>query len=121
MEFDVAVTKLLEKKPNATIHTLERGLWWVTPERPLPQYLIDQNKNDPKKQPIQYWLRPNHSRGVVNTLSVVRSNNAFIETRNSSSETPAPPSLIKTRFSAGSSTTTRVIRFRFDNATGGQK
>src|ERR1041385_7184563 len=75
----VAVTKLLEKKSNATIHMLERGLWWFTPERPLPQYLIDQNKNDPKKQPIQYWPRPDHARGLVNMLSVVKTNNAFIE------------------------------------------
>ena len=75
----VAVTKLLEKTPNATIHMLERGLWWFTPERPLPQYLLDQNKNDPKKQPIQYWPRPNNSRGMLDLLSVVRSNNSFIE------------------------------------------
>ena len=75
----VAVTKLLEKVPHATIHMLERGLWWFTPERPLPQYLIDQNKNDPKTQPIQYWPRPNNSKGVIDMLSVVRSNNAFIE------------------------------------------
>src|SRR3954464_1275038 len=75
----VAGTKLLEKKPNATIHMLERGLWWFTPERPLPQYLIDQNKADPKAQPIQYWPRPNHSKGVLDLLSVVRSNNTFVE------------------------------------------
>ena len=75
----VAVTKLLEKVPHATIHMLERGLWWFTPERPLPQYLVDQNKNDPATQPIQYWPRPNNSKGVIDMLSVVRSNNAFIE------------------------------------------
>src|SRR5947209_10757658 len=75
----VAVTKLLEKVPHATIHMLERGLWWFTPERPLPQYLVDQNKNDPKTQPIQYWPGPNNSKGVIDMLSVVRSNNAFIE------------------------------------------
>jgi hypothetical protein len=75
----VAVTKLLEKVPHATIHMLERGLWWFTPERPLPQYLIDQNKADPKAQPIQYWPRPNHNKGVLDLLSVVRSNNTFVE------------------------------------------
>lgn len=79
----VAVTKLLEKKPNATILMLERGLWWFTPERPLPQYLLDQNKTDPKKQPIQYWPRPDHNKGVINLLSMVRTNNTLIEnTRN---------------------------------------
>ena len=40
----VAVTTLLEKRPNATIHMLERGLWWFTPERPLPHWLEEQNK-----------------------------------------------------------------------------
>ena len=73
----VAVTKLLEKKPNATIHMLERGLWWFTSERPLPDYI--KNQADPKKQPVQYWPRPNHSRGIVDLLSIVRTNNAFIE------------------------------------------
>src|SRR5437588_116738 len=34
----VAVTKLLEKVPHTTIHMLERGLWWFTPERPQPLY-----------------------------------------------------------------------------------
>jgi cholesterol oxidase len=75
----VAVTKLLEKTPNATIHMMERGLWWFTPERPLPDYVLNQNKTDPKKQPIQYWPRPNHSRGVIDMLSVVKTNNAAIE------------------------------------------
>src|SRR5215216_3340603 len=92
MEFDViiigtgfgasvAVTKLLEKNPNATIHMLERGLWWFTPERPLPQYLLDQNTTDPKKQPIQYWPRPDHNKGVINLLSMVRTNNTLIENK----------------------------------------
>lgn len=75
----VAVTKLLEKVPHATIHMLERGLWWFTPERPLPDFLVNQNKADPKAQPIQYWPRPNHSKGMIDLLSVVRSNNAVIE------------------------------------------
>ena len=75
----VAVTKLLEKKPDVRIHMLERGLWWFTSERPLPKYLTDQNQADPKKQPIQYWPRPNHSRGVLDMLSVVRTNNTAIE------------------------------------------
>src|SRR3982751_2906906 len=74
----VAVTKLLDKTPNATIHRLERGLWVFTPEPPLPPY-FDQFKNDPKKQPIQYWPRPNHSRGMVDLLAVVQTNNPIIE------------------------------------------
>ena len=90
MEFDViiigtgfgasvAVTKLLEKKPDARIHMLERGLWWFTMERPLPPFLEKEHKQDPAKWPIQYWPRPNHSRGIANMLSVVKTNNAFIE------------------------------------------
>lgn len=34
----VAITKLLEKRPNATIHMLERGLWWFTPEEATSPY-----------------------------------------------------------------------------------
>lgn len=75
----VAVTKLLEKVPHATIHMLERGLWWFTPERPLPDFLVNQNKADPKAQPIQYWPRPNHSKGLIDLLSVVRTNNTLVE------------------------------------------
>src|SRR5258708_6677980 len=75
----VGVTELLEKKPNATIHMLERGLWWFTSEPPLPPYIKKQQDLDPKKQPVQYWPRPNHRRGIVDLLSIVKSNNAFIE------------------------------------------
>src|SRR5215216_4521528 len=90
MEFDViiigtgfgasvAVSKLLEKKPDAKIHMLERGLWWFTTERPLPPFLEKEHNQDPAKWPIQYWPRPNHSRGIANMLSVVKTNNAFVE------------------------------------------
>lgn len=77
----VAVTKILEKVPHATIHMLERGLWWFTPERPLPDFI--KNQTDPKAQPVQYWPRPNNSKGIVDLLSVVRTNLAPVEnTRN---------------------------------------
>jgi choline dehydrogenase-like flavoprotein len=47
----VAVTKLLEKKPNATILMLERGLWWFTPERPFRSVLFFfEQKNHPRLQ-----------------------------------------------------------------------
>ena len=60
MEFDViiigtgfgasvAVTKLIEKKPDAKIHMLERGLWWFTTERPLPPFLEKEHKQNAKK------------------------------------------------------------------------
>jgi cholesterol oxidase len=75
----VAVTKLLEKKPNARIHMLERGLWWFTTERPLPPFLEKEHKQDPGKWPIQYWPRPNHNRGIASLLSMVKTNNAVIE------------------------------------------
>ena len=45
----------------------------------LPDFLVKQNQADPKAQPIQYWPRPNHNKGVIDLLSVVRSNNALIE------------------------------------------
>lgn len=68
----VAATKLVQK--GKTVLMLERGLWWFTPERPLPDYLKQRSQGDFPEQPIQYWPRPNHSKGLVDFLSVVRTN-----------------------------------------------
>lgn len=68
----VAATALAGK--NKKILMLERGVWFYTPERPLPDWIQKQNQGDPSNQPIQYWPRPDHSLGLADFLSVVRAN-----------------------------------------------
>ena len=63
---------------------LERGLWWYTPERPIPPYIL--NRNEPK----QYWPRPDHLFGVVDLLSVVRTNKEFVEGLRDIADRPQP-------------------------------
>src|SRR6266699_3920789 len=49
---------------------VERGVWWLTPE------LSAENPMNPflKTQPVQYWARPDHRRGLVDFLAVVKEN-----------------------------------------------
>ncbi len=72
----VAATKLVLEKHKKNVLMLERGVWWFTPERPLPKY-VTQPPNKP--QNIQYWPRPDHAKGVCDLLSVVKTNNDFVE------------------------------------------
>ena len=62
----VAVSSLRAKKKSVLM--LERGLWYFTPERPIPPYI--QNT----KQPIQYWPRPDHRDGLLDLLAMARTN-----------------------------------------------
>lgn len=66
----VAATRLAKK--NKRILMLERGLWWFTPERALPEYI--QKQTDSSRQPVHYWPRPDNNVGLVEFLSVVRAN-----------------------------------------------
>ncbi len=68
----VAATTLAGK--NKKVLMLERGAWWFTPERALPDYIQTQNQANPSNQPVQYWARPDHNLGLVDFLSVVRTN-----------------------------------------------
>jgi choline dehydrogenase-like flavoprotein len=61
----VAVSHLI-KKPERQILMLERGTWWFSPERQLPPRLVN--------EPLQYWPRPNHGKGVIDLLSLVHTN-----------------------------------------------
>jgi len=69
---NVAATKLARK--NKKVLMLERGSWWFTPERGLPDYITKQNQSNPSNQPVQYWPRPDNTLGVADFLSVVRAN-----------------------------------------------
>ncbi len=62
----VAVTALRAKGKRVLM--LERGLWFFTPERPIPPYV--QNT----KQPVQYWPRPDHRDGLTDLFAMARTN-----------------------------------------------
>src|SRR5918912_2388772 len=49
----VAVTTLLERKPGLNVLILERGVWWLSPDRPKPDYLAEN-----PAEPTQYYARP---------------------------------------------------------------
>ncbi len=68
----VAATQLIQK--NKKVLMLERGLWWFTPDRPIPPYILERSKGDRAEQPVQYWPRPNHRDGLIDFLAVVRTN-----------------------------------------------
>jgi len=71
--FGATVLAVDQSNKNKTVFILERGLWWLTPElsaeNPMPPYL----KSHPTTQPIQYWPRPDHRRGLIDFLSVVKA------------------------------------------------
>src|SRR5262249_32895541 len=68
----VAATQLAAK--GKKILMLERGLWWFTPERPVPDWILQRSQGDAPEQPVQYWPRPDHAEGLVDFLAVVRTN-----------------------------------------------
>jgi cholesterol oxidase len=71
--FGATVLAVDQSNKNKSVFILERGLWWLTPElsaeNPMPPYL----KSHPTTQPIQYWPRPDHRRGLIDFLSVVKA------------------------------------------------
>jgi cholesterol oxidase len=73
----VAATELARRGKRVLM--LERGLWWYSPERPLPPYLQQRSQGDNPEQPIQYWARPNNNSGLLDFFSVVRTNSRGIE------------------------------------------
>jgi len=72
----VAASLLSGKKKNVLI--LERGTWWVTPEKlgqpptttkdPIPIWAKKQNP----EQPVQYWPRPDHKDGLLDLFACIR-------------------------------------------------
>src|SRR6267154_5040773 len=69
--FGASVLAMDQSAKGKSVLILERGLWWSTPEltaeNPLNPYL----KSHPNTQPVQYWPRPDHRRGLIDFLSVV--------------------------------------------------
>ena len=68
--FGVTVLALDQAGKGKTVLILERGVWWnspeVTAENPMSAYL--------KMQTVQYWPRPDHRRGLVDFLGIVKAN-----------------------------------------------
>ena len=68
--FGACVAAIDQAKKGKRVFILERGVWWLTPE------LSVENPMNPflKTQPVQYWPRPDHRRGLVDFLAVVQAN-----------------------------------------------
>ena len=72
----IAATLLAKQKKNVLM--LERGTWWVTPEKlgkppasaksPIPEWA----KTTVPPQPVQYWPRPDHKEGLLDLFAAVR-------------------------------------------------
>src|SRR5216683_7249254 len=67
--FGAAVAAIDQAGKGKTVFILERGVWWLTSE------LSAENPMNPflKTQPVQYWPRPDHRRGLVDFLAVVKA------------------------------------------------
>src|SRR5215211_3746245 len=70
----VTVSRLVEQ--GMTVLLLERGTWWVTPEKlgspPAggPPPLVEWARQN--GQPVQYWPRPDHREGLLDLFASVR-------------------------------------------------
>ncbi len=62
----VAATQLTENNHKLRVLMIERGCWWFSPERPFPAFL--------KTQPVEYWPRPDHNKGLIDFLAAVTTN-----------------------------------------------
>lgn len=85
---NVVASNLAARLPNTTgkpqILMLERGVWWFSPERPLPPPFAanfdakyppgDRSQPSYQKHPVQFWPRPDHRRGVLELLNVAWAN-----------------------------------------------
>jgi len=72
--FGATVLAIDQFAKGKTVFILERGVWWSTPEltgeNPLNPFL----KANPGSQPVQYWPRPDHRRGIIDLLSIIKAN-----------------------------------------------
>src|SRR5437879_2065456 len=84
----VVATELAIERGRSRILMLERGVWWFTPERPLPPYIT--SKPGDKREPLQYWPRPDHRQGILDLLSVVKTNIDMVEALRDIRDRPQP-------------------------------
>jgi len=75
--FGATVLAIDQSNKGKSVLILERGVWWVTPElsaeNPMNPYL----QANPNTQPLQYWPRPDHRRGLIDFLAIVSATGAL--------------------------------------------
>src|SRR6266850_3010901 len=75
--FGAAVSAIDQSTKGKTVLILERGVWWSTPELSAENPLNPFLKARPETQPVQYWPRPDHRRGLIDFLSIVSATGAI--------------------------------------------
>lgn len=55
---------------------MERGAWWFSAERKLPGFF---DAPPHSAEPVSYWTRPDHQRGIIDLLSVAETNLDYVE------------------------------------------
>jgi cholesterol oxidase len=72
--FGATVLALDQAAKGKTIMILERGVWWLTPELSVENPMAPFLKSHAASQPVQYWPRPDHRRGLVDFMAMVKAN-----------------------------------------------
>jgi cholesterol oxidase len=73
----VAATRLASNGKRVLM--LERGTWWITPETlgqpapPPPERPPMRKWLNDRKEPVQYWPRPDHKEGLLDVFASVRT------------------------------------------------
>src|SRR6266851_3120583 len=71
--FGASVLAIEQSTKVKSVLILERGVWWLTPELTAENPMNPFLKARPETQPVQYWPRPDHRRGLVDFLAVVKA------------------------------------------------
>jgi len=71
--FGASVLAIDQTAKRKSVLILERGVWWLTPELTAENPMNPFLKARPETQPVQYWPRPDHRRGLVDFLAVVKA------------------------------------------------
>jgi len=72
--FGSTVLAIDQSTKGKSVLILERGVWWLTPELTAENPMNPFLKARPETQPVQYWPRPDHRRGLVDFLAIVKAN-----------------------------------------------
>ncbi len=72
--FGATVLAIDQSTKGKSVLILERGVWWLTPELTAENPMNPFLKARPETQPVQYWPRPDHRRGLVDFLAIVKAN-----------------------------------------------
>ncbi len=71
--FGATVAAIDQSNKGKRVLILERGVWWLTPELSVENPKAPFLAARPDTQPIQYWPRPDHRRGLIDFLSIVQA------------------------------------------------